>query len=324
MNYIVGKPEKAKLETNTLSEYLQIVENWLNEWNIGDNAIYRGHKDHNWILVARLFRNPNAKAVIISPDNETEVEGQLLSANMPMQEAHKIERKLLDEFSRYLYAYRPDLVSTVPEGNSRAMQEWRQLALAQHYGLPTRFLDFTTNMLVALFFAVEGKTEYRKTNDNPYQEQDSAVWGIEIPKQNRVKVWEIKQKDDRSKGNIWMTPGEFADLGEKPQIRDFIDRAFIPEHFDKRILAQGSVFMCEPRGKVPDDTLHVRLRDKVITSQDLDASKNKPTRSLKIRIPHNFRKLLLEELDRVGINRATLFPDLGSAAAYLDWAVFQS
>jgi hypothetical protein len=33
---------------------------------------------------------------------------------------------------------------------------------------------------------------------------------------------------------------------------------------------------------------------------------------------------LQEQLDHVGINRATLFPDLGSAARYLAWAVHKS
>jgi hypothetical protein len=303
--------EGVTLATGKLLDFLQIVGDWRKRWEVGECAVYRGHTDFNWILIAKLFRDPDAKLENHVGDEAHQVEEQLLKEHLPMEEAHNLEHRLFNDFSRYLYAHRPDLVCTVPEdekSSTRVMQEWRQLAIAQHYGLPTRFLDFTTNVFVALFFALEEPVARRKTTKGEYQEQDSAVWCIEVP--NRRKVWHVWNKAD-----VWLSPREFAKEGSAPPIANFVDTAFVPEHIDERIRVQGSVFMCEPRGKKYSWQLHVNLRDKTKTANE------KNTRTLKVRIPKDAREPLRDELDLVGINRSTLFPDLGSAARYLAWSV---
>jgi hypothetical protein len=57
--------EEQTLKTNKLAEFIQVVEDWRERWKLGDRAIYRGHTDFNWILIAKLFRDPDAK-----PENE--------------------------------------------------------------------------------------------------------------------------------------------------------------------------------------------------------------------------------------------------------------
>jgi hypothetical protein len=308
--------EEIKLETQKLADFLKVVEGWRDTWNVGERAVYRGHTDFNWILMAKLFRDPHVQPENRKGDDPSEVEEQLLTEHLKMKEAHSLDHRLFHDFSRYLYAYRPDLICTVPEdekSNSRAMQEWRQLSIGQHYGLPTRFLDFTTNVLVALFFAVEESVTRRKTTKGQFEEQDSAVWCIEVP--NRLKVWQVWKKE-----GVWLSPLEFAEEGSDAPIANFVNTAFVPEHIDERIRAQGSVFMCEPRGKRINFQLHVNLRDK---TKIIINGIEKNTKTLKIRIPKEARESLREQLDLVGINRATLFPDLGSAAKYLAWAVHQ-
>ncbi len=309
--------EEKIVENRSLAEFLEKIECWQDRWGIpGECAIYRGHADYNWILVAKLFRNPNAGAVFKRNGALEGVQGQLL----PKNDAHSLERRLLHDFSRYLYAYRPDLACTVPEeekeSNIRAMQEWRQLAIGQHYGLPTRFLDFTTNALVALFFAVEGSAACGMTKEGKREEQDSAVWCIEVP--NWQKVWQAGKKNGKL-----LSPLEFAQSDGDFSADWFDNTVFVPEHIDGRIHAQGSVFMCEHWGNEPQKGLDARLRDRATSIVDLNGGKRKETRTMMIRIRAKDRECLRNELDLVGINRATLFPDLGSAASYLAWAVHQ-
>jgi hypothetical protein len=57
------------------------------------------------------------------------------------------------------------LAEILPEVN-----DWERATIAQHYGVPTRLLDWSENPLVGLYFALE---------DNNYDNEDGVIWVFE-------------------------------------------------------------------------------------------------------------------------------------------------
>ena len=114
--------------------YIESVSDFLNEIKgiknkSGYTLFYRGHSDKNYELKPSIYRN---KKFI---ENE-----------------HKI--------------YRETIAKVPYEFNGKSTIE--SLALMQHYGVPTRILDLTTNALVALYFACEESKKINETEEKSF------------------------------------------------------------------------------------------------------------------------------------------------------------
>lgn len=190
------------------------------------------------------------------------------------------ERTLYVLFREYGASMMADWIS---QGTDKEVS-WRRLLVAQHHGLPTRLLDWTLNPLVALFFAAEGPPE--KCSEGKHCKfchgsgtHDSAVYAL-------------TNKDPFTLGGL-----SRYDSNKEAPLYGFDDNPGVlrPPNISPRISAQGSIFTVRKKPQMPIQP------------------------SMSIRIPHARRAEILEQLERVNINRSTLFPDLDGLSAYLQW-----
>ncbi len=158
--------------------------------------------------------------------------------------------------------------------------DWDWLALAQHHGLATRLLDWTQNPLAGLWFAVRKPPE----KDISGTVKDGVVWVFEVENENIYK-----EEDNLSPFN-----------GDRTMV-------FQPNHISPRIVGQQGWF-----------TVHkyVPKIEKFIAFEIHLTYKKFLT---KLIIPGDKFCEIREELDRCGINQASLFPDLDGLCAYLVW-----
>jgi hypothetical protein len=166
----------------------------------------------------------------------------------------------------------------------------------QHYGAPTRLLDWSENPLIALYFAVKN----HKANEN------AVVWLID-------PYWLNKQNSNLKRQSIfgpilpsWREAnGYLLDLEAAfsgSNIRVKFPAAIEAPHLDMRLNAQASRFV-------------VFGKDREL--QKMFDIKQNHFGLARISISKESAQLIEDELSKLGVHAASVFPDIGGLGEYV-------
>lgn len=184
-------------------------------------------------------------------------------------------------------------IKSIPYLNYIPKNEFEWLLTAQHYGIPTRLLDWSRAPLVALFFAVENEKDQNSKNDNP------VVWVLNslllndegpININNRLPNFSDTNKEVKNKMHKIYGFGGKLDKIHKPL-------SICGSSSNGRINAQRGVFTLFPKKSLS-------LENQINNSDILD----------KIIINDNYKLKIKEQLFSLGITYSSIFPELKSVS----------
>lgn len=209
-----------------------------------------------------------------------------------------------------------ELVASHPADFAADTSTLEQLARVQHYSLPTRLLDITWNPLVALYFAAKdhknetGEVVVFRIKKQHVKFFDSDTVSC-IANLAHLKVAEKAAIDFTLVGDAFNEQDPIDRLlqfirVEKPHFRPGINPAHLktvlcvkPKRNNPRLLAQSGAFLIFGL----TDSLDVTPVPEIAIERIQINGKKKPD--------------IVKELDRMGINDSTMFPEIEKAALYI-------
>jgi hypothetical protein len=257
------------------------------DWNKLDEKtemrfVYRGMTNSIYKLLPKISR--------VSPNDENK------GAAVSQTEAYLRYKKLKEYLSIRLPAYNYDFHHL-----NEHQRAWKELFVAQHYGAPTSLLDFTRNPLAGLFFACNGNFS-----------QDGILYAICVEDQKLG----ITDKFYPDKPNYNIAAYDLFTNSKKPRSPESLKKYkfVVPPHFDPRIKTQESVFCVFPIEEL------TKPLDEQISWNYEGGRVHEGMNHVKVwRVPKEAKKRLMEELNWIGVNYASLFPDINGFGDFVTW-----
>jgi hypothetical protein len=225
--------------------------------------------------------------------------GRTLHKLVPSLDRHK-RRKAIDDIllmeKELLARFRQ---RSIPFTTRSPTDEWEWLFLMQHYGVPTRLLDWSESPLMALFFAVTQAPHSIGKSGRPVFGGDSCIWLLDPEQWNKHSV------DLKSFPGSVLTTDEpnataYKPVGNVTTMKPF-PIALYGSHNSQRIVAQRGVFVCFGKDTRP---MEAAYRTQGFPSDCL----------MKFVLKRGKMPLMYEALRRQGITDSVVFPDLDGLA----------
>ncbi len=249
---------------------------------------YRGHADKEWELIPKVQRN------FVGEEEE------LL----------RKERYYTNDFQARASVFK---TSALPIGE---YAKW--LTLMQHYGLPTRLLDWSRSPLVALYFAVSDEVQENKDgciwiltpgrlNESQHLEKPSVING---KKYDNVYIYNTEHKTIATM--IYPAFRRWK-LSSNPEVVTQEDKKF-----DHRFNAlRNKIAACYPTeadGRVYNQLAAFTVHNSMEKLTDICDDST----LCQITIPYRYKGKLRHELSICGITQSYIFPDLEHLAKEIE------
>jgi hypothetical protein len=246
-------------EIKSFSDVIEIGTTFGKNW-------FRGHSKEFNNLIPRIFRSEYRTDIhkLLKPEFEFET---------------------IENFKRYA----PSIIPNLPE--AKDYLSW--LFIMQHHAFSTRLLDWSENILVALFFSVIDSKD-----DNgelwsllPYKLNScSGFWGIPVI-DHPILQYLSSEPFYKSKEEL-MKKYSLNEQPNKPI-------AFLPTYFLPRISGQLSAFTIHPE-PTENNSINELIQDEQYLVRYI--------------IPRKLKNEFEQKLGYLGISYRTLFPDLEGLA----------